>query len=129
MKKALFVILALLASCATTHKSAVKEDSLMVTRKYVGNYIDYRQYIPEKFGQPYLIFIKTSLDSTIGKITAYGEGCNFKKGDRLYLKRTLLSPGTISTYWEYQIESDDNPVFYRLSEFQNDRKNLIKDWF
>lgn len=129
MKKALFICLALLSSCATTQKSTIKEDSLMVTRRYVGNYVDYRQYVPEKFGQPYLIFIKTTMDSTLGKITAYGEGCKYRKGDRLYLKRTQLSPGPISTYWEYKIESDDNPTNYRLSEYQNDRKNLIKDWF
>jgi hypothetical protein len=129
MKKVLFIIIALLSSCATTQKSSVKEDSLIVTRKYVGNYLDYRQHVPEKFGQPYLIFIKTTQDSALGKITAYGEGCSFRKGDRLYVKRIQLSPGPISSYWEYQIESDDNPVYYKLSEFQNDRKNLIKDWF
>lgn len=129
MKKALFIFLALLSSCATTQKSSEKEESLMVTRKYAGNFVDYRLYVPEKFGQPHLIFIKTTMDSTLGKITAYGEECKFKKGDRLYLKRIRLSPNPVTSYWEYQIESDDNPSYYRLSEYQSDRKNLIKDWF
>jgi hypothetical protein len=105
------------------------EDSLMVTRKYVGNFVEYRQYIPEKLGDPYLIWIKTSMDSTYGKITAFSDNCDFKKGDRLYIRRILLSPGMISSYWEYQIESDDNPAFYRLSDYQHDRKSLIQNWF
>lgn len=129
MKRFLIYSLILLASCATTKQSSVQEDSLVVTRKYVGNFMEYRQYIPEKLGDPYLIWIKTSLDSTYGKITAYSDKCDFKKGDRLYIRRILLSPGLISKYWEYQIESDDNPVFYRLSTYQHDRKNLIQNWF
>jgi hypothetical protein len=129
MKKFIFISLAFIVSCATTQKSSVQEDSLMLTRKYVGNFVEYRQHIPEKLGEPYLIFIKTTLDSAYGKITAYGERCDFRKGDRLYLKRTQLSPNPITTYWEYRIESDDNPVYYRLSEYQSDRKNLIKNWF
>lgn len=129
MKRFLIYSLILFSSCATTKQSSVQEESLMVTRKYVGNFLEYRQYIPEKLGDPYLIWIKTSMDSTYGKITAYSDRCDFKKGDRLYIRRILLSPGLISKYWEYQIESDDNPVFYRLSTYQNDRKNLIQNWF
>jgi hypothetical protein len=107
----------------------VKEDKLTLTRKYVGNYVEYRQHVPEKFGEPFLIWIKTTMDSTYGKISAYSEKCDFQKGDRLYIRRIQLSPGPLSTYWEYQIESDDNPVHYKLSEFQHDRKNLISSWF
>jgi len=129
MKRAWYIILLLLASCASTKQSGVQEDSLIITRKYVGNFIEYRQHIPEKFGEPYLIWIKTTMDSTYGKISAYSERCDFKEGDRLYIKRIQLSPGPVSTYWEYQIESDDNSVSYKLSEFQHDRKNLIRNWF
>lgn len=129
MKRLIYIGLLILASCAPSKQSSVKEDSLMITRKYVGNFVDYRMHIPEKFGEPYLIWIKTTMDSTYGKISAFSERCDFKKGDRLYIKRIQLSPGPLSTYWEYQIESDDSPVFYKLSEFQHDRKNLIKNWF
>lgn len=101
----------------------------MLTRKYVGNFVEYRQHVPVKLGEPYLIWIKTTMDSTYGKISAYSDRCDFRKGDRLFIKRTLLSPGTISSYWIYQIESDDNSIFYRLSDFQHDRKNLINSWF
>jgi len=129
MKRAVYIFLLLLASCASTKQSGIKEDSLILTRKYVGNFIEYRQHIPEKFGEPYLIWIKTTMDSTYGKISAYSERCDFKQGNRLYIKRIQLSPGPVSTYWEYQIESDDNSISYKLSEFQHDRKNLIRNWF
>jgi len=129
MKRAVYIFLLLLASCASTKQSDIQEDSLIITRKYVGNFVEYRQHIPEKFGEPYLIWIKTTMDSTYGKISAYSERCDFKPGDRLYIKRIQLSPGPVSTYWEYQIESDDNSVTYKLSEFQHDRKNLIRNWF
>lgn len=128
MKKAVFICLVILSSCAST-KQAVQEDSLIITRKYVGNFIEYRQHVPEKLGEPYLLWIKTTMDSTYGKISAYGERCDFQKGEKLYIKRTMLSPGTISSYWEYKIESDDSGINYRLSEFQHDRKNLIRNWF
>jgi len=130
MKRLLFFAgLFILASCAPTGKTGSGEDSLVLTRKYLGNFVQYRQHIPEKLGQPYLIWSKTTMDSTYGKISAFGERCDFKPGDRLYIKRNQVSPGPISTYWEYQIESDDNPVVYRLSDFQHDRKNLIGTWF
>lgn len=129
MKRFLIIGLTILASCASSKQSSLKEDSLVVTRKYVGNFIEYRQYIPEKLGDPKLIWIKTTMDSTYGKISAYSERCDFNKGDRLYIKKIRLSPGMISTYYEYQIESDDNPSFYRLSDYQHDRKNLIQTWF
>lgn len=129
MKRVVYIFLLLLASCASTKQSGVEEDSLILTRKYVGNFVEYRQHIPEKFGEPYLIWIKTTMDSTYGKISAYSERCDFKPGNRLYIKRIQLSPGPVSTYWEYQIESDDNSISYKLSEFQHDRKNLIRDWF
>lgn len=130
MKKLIYpIFLVILASCATTKQPAVKEDTMVLTRKYVGNFIEYRQHVPEKFGEPYLIWIKTTMDSTYGKISAYGERCDYMKGDRLYIRRIQLSPGPVSTYWEYRIESDDNPLTYRLSEFQHDRKSLISSWF
>jgi len=129
MKKALYIGFLLLTACASTKQSSVKEDSILLTRKYVGNFVEYRQHIPEKLGEPYLIWIKTTMDSTYGKISAYGERCDFQKGNRLFVRRIMLSPGPLSTYWEYLIESDENPVTYKLSEFQHDRKNLISTWF
>ncbi len=129
MKKLAYLCLALLASCATTQQSSVRENQLLLTRKYVGNFVEYRQHVPEKFGEPHLIWIKTTMDSTYGKISAYGQKCEFREGDRLYVRRTLYSPGSTSGYWLYQIESDDNKAFYRLSDFQHDRQILVQNWF
>lgn len=130
MKRIVYLsYLLLLTACATTRQPAVEEDSMILTRKYVGNFVEYRQHVPERFGEPYLIWIKTTMDSTYGKISAYGETCEFKAGDRLYIRRIQVSPGLLTSYWEYQIESDDNQMVYKLSEFQHDRKNLIKSWF
>lgn len=129
MRNFMIAGLVMLVSCATSKQSSVQEDSLMLTRKYIGNFIEYRQHVPEKVGEPYLIWIKTTMDSTYGKISAYSDRCDFNPGDRLYIKRILLSPGIISSYYEYQIESDDNPSVYKLSEFQHDRRSLIKSWF
>jgi hypothetical protein len=129
MKRFVFFCLVVLTSCATTKQSSLQEDQLFLTRKYVGNFVEYRQYVPEKFGNPYLIWIKTTMDSTYGKISAYSQKCEFNKGDRLFIKRNYYSPGSAFGYWIYQIESKDNKVFYRLSEFQHESKVLVQTWF
>jgi len=130
MKKlAFFFLVVLLSSCAVTNRPAVKEDQLLLTRKYVGDFVDSRYTGPEKFGDPHIIWIKTTMDSTYGKISAYSQKCDFNKGDRLYIRRNYYSPGSAFGYWVYQIESEDNKAFYRLSEFQHQSKVLIQTWF
>jgi len=130
MKRIYFFCLVVLAACATTTKqSSMQEDELILTRKYVGNFVEYRQYLPEKFSDPYLIWIKTTMDSTYGKISAYSQKCEFNPGDRLYVRRVYYTPGISLGYWMYQIESADNKIFYRLSEFQHDSQVLIESWF
>ena len=124
MKRLSYICLVLLASCATTQQLSIQEDKLLLTRKYVGNFMEYRQHIPEKLGEPNLIWIKTSLDSTYGKFSAYGQKCDFMVGDRLYIKDLIFRQKSIG-YWLYQIESDDNKAYYRLSDFQHDRQ----DWY
>ena len=97
------------------------EDKLFISRKYVGNFVDYRQTGPKDYNGPNLIWIKTTMDATFGKISALGKKCDFSVGDKLYLKRAYYSPGGIFGYWEYQIEND-NSVYYRLTDFQYDHK-------
>ena len=132
MMNRLFLSLIMLitaVSCATTNKSGVVEDQLLLTRKYVGDFVDYRYTGPEKFGDPHIIWIKTTMDSTFGKISAYGQKCEFKQGERLYIRRTYFSPGSAFGYWIYQIESDDSKAFYRLSEYQYQSQVLVQSWF
>ena len=130
MKKLIFILLFITVAVACTtnrQASVVEEDRLYVTRRYIGDFEDYRHTAPGRFGDPHLIWIKTTQDSVFGKISAYSKECGFTAGDRLYLRRKYVTPG-IYGYWIYQIENDSS-VFYRISEFQNDRKVLVQSWY
>ncbi len=108
--------------------SNIEEDELMIIRRYVGTYLDYRNTGAETYGSPNLIWIKTSMEKIYGKVSAYGRSCEFTVGDNLYLKRTFYSPGGISGYWVYQIENNSG-ISYRLTDFQHDRKVMAETWF
>jgi len=124
-----FILLIVLCiSCATAEKSGLfPENDLFVTRKYVGNFLDYRSADHSGFGEPYIIWIKTTQDSVYGKISAYSRKCEFEPGDRLFIRRIYQSPG-IFGYWIYQIENE-NRVTYKISEFQYGNKVLAQSWF
>jgi hypothetical protein len=106
----------------------VLEGKLFLSRKYAGKFIDYRHTGPTTFKGPNIIWIKTSMESTFGKISAYGKKCVFSAGDNLYLKRTYYNPGGISGYWVYQIENDSS-VFYRLTDLQHDHRVAAESLF
>jgi hypothetical protein len=107
-------------SCATTEKYALlPDDELILTRKFVGNFIDYWYTGPNSFGWPNTVWIRTTQDSIYGKISVYCRKCEFEPGERLYIRRAYQSPG-IDGYWMYQIENEkENKVWYKLSEFQD----------
>ncbi|MEZ4998343.1 MAG: hypothetical protein R2758_13080 [Bacteroidales bacterium] len=131
MKRALLIILVMLAaSCSSLRKStsSIAEDDLLITRKYVGDFIEYRHTGPENYEGPNIIWIKTSMEDQYGKISAYGKKCDFAAGDRLYLRRMFYSPGIVSGYWVYVIENNAS-VSYRATDLQHDREVFIKDWF
>jgi len=90
--------------------------------------MDYRHTGPESFAGPNIIWIKTSMDNTFGKISAYGKKCDFSPGDRLYIRRIYYTPGGVFGYWEYQIENDSS-IYYKVSEFQHDNEVSITTWF
>jgi hypothetical protein len=106
----------------------VTENKLLISRKYVGKFLDFRQTISKTELGPNILWIKTSMENEFGKISAYGKKCDFLIGDKLYLKRTYYNPGGISGYWTYQIENDSS-VFYRVTDFQHDRKVPVETWF
>lgn len=108
--------------------SSVKEDELFISRKFVGKFLDFRQTGPKNDNGPNIIWIKTTMESAYGKLSAYGKKCNFVVGDNLYLKRTYYNPGGISGYWVFSIENDAS-VYYRLTDFQHDRKVPVETWF
>jgi hypothetical protein len=124
MKSLLFLFLAL-SSCATL-KTGLPEDELFLTRKYVGNFIEYKHTKPERLGDPHIICVKTSLESVYGIISAYSRDCEFRADERLYIRRIYHRTG-IDGYWMYQLESDS--YFYRISQFQYEDKILVQDWF
>lgn len=131
MKRTLLLIfIVLTASCSSLKKASSdgQEGDLVITRKYVGDYIDHRQTGPENYDGPNLIWIKTSMEDVFGNISAYGKKCEFSTGDRLYLRRVYYSPGIVSGYWIYFIENDTS-VSYRATDLQHDREVYIKSWF
>jgi hypothetical protein len=124
----LAVIILLESSCASTRiKEQIPEDELFITRRYIGNFIDYWHVPPGRFGNPHLVWIKTSIDTTATSLSVYTNECSFERGDRLYLRRSFTCPGIWGS-WEYQLENDNN-VFYKISEFQYENKVLLQAWF
>jgi hypothetical protein len=119
MKKLLFLVLmGIIISCSTANKSSslLKEDQFFITRRYIGNFMDYCHTGPQIVGGTDLIWIKTTVYSTYGKISAYSKTCEFSVGDKIYLKTTNSTPGNFGD-WEYQIENDSS-VNYRISDFR-----------
>jgi hypothetical protein len=124
-----FLILAFIGSvmsCSTANKSSalIEEDKIYFTRKYIGNYLDYSYTGPEIIGGHDLIWIKTTIYSTFGHISAYGKRCDFSVGDRIYLKPIGSAPDDYG-YWEYQIEND-NSIYYKVSEFRFENNAFIR---
>ncbi len=131
MKKLiLLVLITATASCSILQRSSssIAEDELIITRKYIGDFIEFRHTGPENYDGPNIIWLKTTLENTYGKISAYGKKCDFSEGDRLYLRRVYYSPGIVSGYWVYYVENDTS-VSYRATDLQHDREVYIKSWF
>jgi hypothetical protein len=106
----------------------LQEEKLFISRKYVGKFMDFRQTGPNDYNGPNIIWIKTTMNNTYGKISAFGKKCEFAVGDNLYIKRSYYSPGGVFGYWEYRIENDSS-VYYRVSDYQYDQKVLVESWF
>lgn len=123
------ILMVAAASCSSTKKSAtLPEDELFITKKYVGDFVDYR-ITTDKFANPPIMWVKTTQDSIFGKIMVYSRKCEYQPGEKLYIKRVYYNMG-ISGYWVYQLENnDEKPIWYRISEFQHDKKVLVQTWF
>lgn len=120
----------ILKKSAKRPTEVVIEDEILKTRKYVGEFLDYRHTGPETSEGPNIIWIKTSMDKAFGKLSVFAKSCDFTVGDHLYIRRIFYSPGDVagSGYWIYQIENDAS-IFYRLSEFQYDKKVYVETLF
>jgi hypothetical protein len=129
MKQNLLLLFIFLLSSCTAEKHlcpAYRADDLVITKKYIGNYIDYRHTGPEICGGTDLIWIKTTMTDSFGKISAFGKTCNFRTGDKIYLNSTYSAIRKTGD-WEYEI-GNDSAVLYRVSEFQYQNKNFIAAW-
>ena len=126
----LLIVIVITASCSSLRKSPSggDEGGIVITRKYVGNYVDHRLTGPENYDGPNIIWIKTTMEATYGVISAYGRRCDFAEGDRIYIRRVYYSPGIVSGYWVYYVENDE-AVSYRATDLQHDREVFIKAWF
>jgi hypothetical protein len=120
MKKLGFLLLMLSGiSCATTERSGLSsQDELVVTKKYVGNFVNSIKTSSSSLAGPHILLIKTSQDSVYGKIPICARRCKFERGERLYIKRGY-QPNGRSGYWVYQIENEKgNKIWYRLSDHE-----------
>ena len=127
MKKVLFLIsLSIIISCSTVRRtsSLPQEDQITITRKYIGQIIEYSYTNPQMVGGADLIWIKTSIYNTYGKISAYSKTCSFSVGDKIYLKPINSTPDEYGN-WLYQIENDKS-VSYRLSDFRFENNSFTR---
>jgi hypothetical protein len=127
MKKLLLLaLMGLISSCSTAKKSSslLQEEQFYITRKYIGDFIDYRHTGPQIVGGNDLIWITTTIYSTYGKISAYSKTCDFSPGDRIYLKPINSIPGYFG-YWDYQIENDSS-VSYKVSEYRYENNVFMR---
>ncbi len=95
---------------------------MLISRKYVGNFIDSGYTSPTSFGWPNTVWIETTQDSIYGTISVYSPRCEFEPRERLYIGRAYQSQ-SVYGYWMYQIENE-NKIWYKLSEFQDGHKVL-----
>lgn len=131
LKKLIFIFIVIATSSCSTFKlfsPPAEDEEFFISRKYIGVFLDYRQTGPDDLAGPNLIWIKTSMENEYGKISAYGKNCDFRVGERLFLRRMLYDPGIGAGYWEYSIEND-SAVSYKATEFQHDHKIFTETIF
>jgi hypothetical protein len=128
-KVLLLAFLSLMVSCSLLRlsDSNLKEDELLYTRKYIGNFVEYHHTAPDISGGTNLVWIKTTLFPAFGQLSVYGRNCEFSPGDQLYLRSRYSTDGSFGN-WEYLVENEYS-VSYRLSEFRNEDKVLVQSLF
>jgi len=109
----IIMVVAILSACSVS-EPVMQEEQLMITRKYVGNLLDYRRVEGEGLLDPDVVWLKTTLESNYGKIGIYVKGeLELDVNERLYLRRAHADTPGINQ-WNYFLESNSGEVFYRL---------------
>ena len=127
------IVLLLLSGCASTRFGSQKEDVMMVTRRYVGDFMESRNSDHYSYFAPDVIWIKTTMDGHYGKIGVYSKAFNpvkYTEGDRLYVRRiNYTHPG--SEYEVVVLESSDENISYTVygTNKNPDRKKAIDALF
>lgn len=124
-----FIVCLIIASCAPqlrTHSHLI-DDNISVTRRYIGNFVDYSHTGPEYCGNSHLLWIRTTQFSAFGQLSAFGKDCKFTPGEKIYIKRMYSAPNA-NGEWEYQIENDSSLV-YRVSKYKFDNNVLVRASF
>lgn len=110
----IIIFMMIVVKCAVFRPSVDSDSELVITRKYVGNFLDHRIAGEGDPLNPSIFWIKTSLENTYGKIGVYARGnMDFILNDRLYLRRTLYDHQAINS-WNYLLESNDQTVYYKI---------------
>jgi len=122
MKKLVILLLLILASSCASYSpvSQQEEDVLILTRRYVGTFLDYREVDSKRFLEPDIYWIKTDLEPLYGKIPVYSQRrMRFKPGDRLYIRMTNYWLGGIHNT-AFLLESANGRIFYNLYPWSKD---------
>jgi len=109
----MLIILLTVAGCSV-FDPAMREDTLIITRKYVGDFLDYRTTKDDRFLAPEICWVKTTLENQYGKIAVFAKKeMKFDLNDRLYIRRTHYQHPGINN-WVYFLESSDSKTYYVL---------------
>jgi len=123
------LIIIVVQGCSGTR--AASEGSLVVTRKYVGNFLDYRLTDSKGPLTPDIFWIKTTLEGQYGKIGVYARGdMEFTPEERLYLRKYYFQNPAMGS-WEYRLESGNQQVFYVIygTSIDPNRKSALNRLF
>lgn len=125
------LFLLVLVSCTTTDKiTNLAEDTMYITRKYVGVYQEYRFVVRENWGDPNICFVKTTQDSIYGKIGVQSKIIKYEFGELLYINRKYISyPNSLFGRWVYQLESSNSKYVYSIIRFTKDRYKELDNAF
>lgn len=120
----LTILIILLTGCSAANKIA-SEEGFVITRKYVGELVDHRRIEGEGLLDSDIVWLKTSMEKSYGKIAIIMSGkLKLKKGDRLYIRRKHSSnPGM--NQWIYILEANDGDVFYSLHSFRKNETVIL----
>jgi hypothetical protein len=116
MKK-VFVLIGILALASCTITGPIIEDNLLITKKYVGNFVSMET---EKVKVHLLKETVTKITTTEEQFYIYGQPkIDIKEGEPCYVKYFQEGrPGSISVFFVLYFTWGNNPDYYQLLQDQ-----------